>query len=43
LKKIYPAWENTVTPWYPEYDMNIGNPVGKRTSIGMCWIRKYEN
>lgn len=30
-------------PWYPEYDLDIGLPKGKRYKKDHCWLRDYQN
>lgn len=37
------AWLSPNVAWYEEYELPIGEPVGRRYPLGQCWARKYKN
>ena len=42
-KKGSHSYGNPEVPWYEEYDLPIGEPVGDRYPLGKCRARKYRN
>lgn len=36
------GYKNPNIPWYDEYDLSIGKPVGSRYRMGQCWARDYQ-